>query len=72
MDTTGSIVEHDAVHAAGDLGYDLDVVSTHGQLVVYSRSDTRFHFEDLTLGLDTWGLNGFLQRHAVVGDVDDG
>src|SRR5437016_8569498 len=71
MDTTGGIVEHDAVHAASDLGYDLDIVSTHGQLMAYGRSDTRFHFEGLTLGPDTWGLNGFLQCHAVVNDVDD-
>src|SRR5215467_1700639 len=68
---TSGIVEHDAVHAASDLGYDLDVVSTHGQLVVYSRSNTRFHFEGLPLGPDTRGLNGFLQCHAVVDDVDN-
>src|SRR4029450_6537311 len=65
------MVEHDAVHATSDLGYNLDVMSTYSQLVAYSRSDARFHFEGLTLGPDARGLNGFLECHAVVDDIDD-
>ena len=66
------MVEHDAVHATSNLGDDPDVVAAHGQLVAYGRSDTRFDFEDLPLSPDTRRLNGLLQRHAVVDDVDDG
>src|SRR5438105_6194706 len=71
VDAAGGVVEHDAIHTTSDLRHHLDVMPAHAQLVAYGRGDTRFHFEGLALRPDTWSLNGFLQSHAVINDVDD-
>src|SRR5262245_17075851 len=71
VDMAGSVVEQNAIHATSNLRNDLEVMAAHRQFVAHGGGDARFHFEGLALCPDAWGLDGFLQCHTVVDDVDD-
>src|SRR5262249_1106498 len=71
VNMTGSVVEHNAIHAASNFRHNLEVMATPRQFVAHGGGDARFHFEGLALRPDARGFDGFLQRHTVVDDVDN-
>ena len=64
------LVELDRVHAAGHRRHHLNVVTHGAQLVPNRLRNGRFDLERVAFGPDPRRLDGFLQAHAVVDQVD--